>query len=137
MSYTLIPSEYADVIKPKPNLFPTFEKKTLSFFMIGVREIDEEEIGKKISKISASLDVSGDSSESFKTEEMKVLNSGCNANQYVELNIKVPLNKSFDPVVDVFLWDCSKQEPNSFLGYGSLPFKEIPFLKYSKHPSDD
>lgn len=90
----------------------------------------------KLSKIMASLDVSGDSAKAYKTDEMKVVNGGGNANQYVELKIQVPLNKSFDPVLDIFLWDCSRSEPYSFLGYGSLAFKDVPFLKYSKAAED-
>lgn len=68
------------MIKPKPTLFPTFDYKVVSFFLIGVREIDEECLGKKLSKISASLDVSGDSEKATKTDEMKVANGGSNAN---------------------------------------------------------
>ena len=49
----------------------------------------------------------------------------------------MPRNKSFDPVLDVFLWDCSKSEPYEFLGYGTLSFKDIPFLKYSKAADDN
>lgn len=40
-------------------------------------------------------------------------------------------------MVDVFLWDCSRSEPYEFLGYGSLSFKDIPFLKYSKSIDDN
>ncbi|KAL4431869.1 hypothetical protein ABPG74_012681 [Tetrahymena malaccensis] len=137
LSYTLIPNLYSDVIKQKPNLFPKFETKKISFFLIGVREIDEEILGMKLRKIQASLDVSGDSQEQFRTGEMKVVNSGGNINQYVEFTIKVPLNKSFDPVVDIFLWDCSRSEPYTFLGYGSLPFKDIPYLKYNKNQQEN
>lgn len=76
----MIPQAYSDVIKSKPSLYPTFDYKVVSFFLIGVREIDEESLGKTLTKISATLDVSGDSEKAIRTDEMKISNSGSNTN---------------------------------------------------------
>lgn len=59
LSYTLIKKDDAYLV-PMESILPAKTEKNLHFFIIGLREIEEEVNGIKPKKCSVSFDVSGD-----------------------------------------------------------------------------
>jgi hypothetical protein len=79
----------------------------LHFFVIGLRDIDAE-IGDTIpEKCSVSFDVSGDDNEAMFTDAKPVLNGGLTLNRLISLELDVPNNQNFCPILDVYMWEES------------------------------
>ncbi|EGR29640.1 hypothetical protein IMG5_151880 [Ichthyophthirius multifiliis] len=124
LSYAIIPTVYQDRIASK-RLFPRSQTQVLTFFIIGVRDIDFEVMGFTPQKLQASFDISGDNQQQIKTDKMKIKDDGANANKAIEMVLQVPNNKSFGPIIDVFLWDGTDGNEEEFLGYSSIKFNDF------------
>lgn len=56
---------------------------------------------------------------------MKVVDSGANASKVVQMKLHIPNNKSFEPIIDVFMWDGTDGKDEEFLGYGSIKYSDF------------
>ena len=56
---------------------------------------------------------------------MKVKDAGANANKVVNMKLNIPNNKSFEPIMDVFLWDGTDGKEDEFLGFGSIRYSDF------------
>lgn len=107
--YVLIKKEDAQKVPFEP-LYPECSKQKLHIFVVGLRDIEEVHSSLsqlKLKALSTSFDISGDDHDPVTTQPEKILNSGVNINQYLQITIDVPRNRALCPVLDVFAYDHS------------------------------
>ena len=107
--YTIIEKNIAEQV-PQEDIYPSFDRHKLHIFCIGLRDIDLE-VGKiQPKKCYSTFDISGDEFEPVKTDPIKIKNGGININKLISLDIDIPHNKHFCPMLDICAWDVSDEK---------------------------
>eukprot|EP01016_Furgasonia_blochmanni_P049256 TRINITY_DN7455_c0_g1_i2.p1 TRINITY_DN7455_c0_g1~~TRINITY_DN7455_c0_g1_i2.p1 ORF type:complete len:1220 (-),score=269.58 TRINITY_DN7455_c0_g1_i2:385-4044(-) len=128
--YNLRKEIVSDSIRPK------YRKGKLHVFVIGIRDIDLRD-GRKPYKASVSFDISGDDYDAIKTDPMKIENGGVNINKYIDLKVDVPYNRTFCPIMDIYLLENTNYGEEIMLGIASVDLSEFLSSYYEGAPADD
>jgi hypothetical protein len=106
----------------KPETIPG----VLSMALIGLRDIIPTINLLPIKKIYCKFDISGDTKEPILTNMHPVIGGACNLCEVISLEIDVPLNLDYAPVLTVYVYDNLM----GFLGSRLVGVTNIPLEQY-------
>ena len=111
-----------DKIDIKPKTIPG----SLTMAIIGFRDIISSIDLFPVKKLFCKYDISGDTKEAVITNKHAVIGGACNIFEVITLEIDVPLNLDYSPVLTVYVYDNLM----GFLGTRLVGVANIPLEKY-------
>jgi hypothetical protein len=96
--------------------------------IIGLRDIVPSIDMFPVKKIFCKFDISGDTKDAVITNKHAVLGGSCNVLEIITLEIDVPLDLDFSPVLTVYAYDNLM----GFLGSRLVGVTNIPLEKYCR-----
>lgn len=96
--------------------------------IIGMRDIIPSINMIPVKKIFCKFDISGDTKEAVVTNKHPVIGGACNLSEVISLEIDVPTNLDFSPVLTVYAYD----NVMGFMGSRLLGVTNIPLEKYCR-----
>ena len=101
---------------------------SLSLALIGLRDIVPSIDLFPVKKVFCKFDISGDTKDPVITNKHAVKGGACNIFEVITLDIDVPVNLEFSPVLTVYCYDNLM----GFLGSRLVGVTNIPLGKYCK-----
>jgi hypothetical protein len=106
IGYTLMPIEMKKNFPVSSiDIKPKCTEGILTVPIIGIRELIPSINLLAVKKLTIEFDVSGDSNDPVVTDKHSVLGGACNFFDTMAINIDVPLDIRFSPVLTVFVYD--------------------------------
>jgi hypothetical protein len=122
--YALIPADQAKKI-PLEDITPATTPYKLEMFCVGIRDLNTNLGFSKPYYLSMQFDVPGDQSSNQKTDKIRLKNNGINLNTQMTINVDVPLNQTFSPLLDTYLYAHSLTSTKAnLIGYVSVDLAE-------------
>ena len=109
------------------NIKPAVHPGTLSVAIIGIRNVIPSLDLFPIKKLYCKFDISGDSKEPIITNKHPVKGGSCNIFEIISVEIAVPLDIDYCPVLTVYAYDNLM----GFLGSRLVGVTTIPLKKYA------
>jgi hypothetical protein len=129
VGYDIIPVDLTHQFPiEKINIKPQVRPGVLSVAIIGMRDIISTIDLFPVKKIFCKFDISGDSKEAVITNKHPVIGGSCNIFEILALEIDVPIDLEYSPVLTVYAYDNLM----GFLGNRLLGIANIPLDKYCK-----
>lgn len=100
----------------------------LSMAIIGLRDVTPSLDLFPIKKLFCTFDISGDSKDSVKTNKHAVIKGSCNVFEIVSIEVDVPKDIQYAPVLTVYVYD----QLMGILGKRLVGVANIPLDRYCK-----
>lgn len=100
----------------------------ISMIIIGMRDIIPAIDLLPVKKMFCKFDISGDTKDAVITNKHPVIGGSCNFLEIVSLEIDIPLNLNYSPVLTVYVYDNIM----GILGTRLVGVTNIPLEKYCK-----
>lgn len=102
--FGLLKPEHAKNYPPTSIIPPSIPSK-LSIVGIGIRDLIDSINIVPLKRLSLKFDVSGDSHEAMESNKHPVRYNSCNIGEILKVDIDLPLNPLFSPVLSVYVYD--------------------------------
>jgi len=116
----------------KINIKPEVVPGVLSMAIIGIRDIIPSINLLPVKKIFCKFDISGDTKEPIITHKHAAIGGACNIFEVLSLEIDVPTDLDYSPILTVYVYDNIM----GFLGSRLVGVSNIPLEKFCKKVLD-
>ena len=89
----------------KINIKPKTVEGMLSIVIIGLRDIVPAIDLLPVKKLYCKFDISGDTKDAVVTNKHAVIGGSCNFLEIVSVDVEVPINLNYSPVLTVYVYD--------------------------------